>query len=227
MKRILIAALALLLGALPAIAIAQETSAIAQETSAATAPEASAATASDEETYTLLGSSRLEVKTGKAGLLGFVGHDHIIRAGQFEGTVHYRPDSAGATRISIRILTHGLEVLTPPDTAEIRKVTASMREEVLHVDQYPEMTFVSKAITGKNSSYRVTADFTMHGTTREISVPVTVEFIGDTLLATSRFELKQTDFGIQPYKGGPAGTVKVADKVEFRITARALRQPAP
>ncbi len=208
MRRLHIAAAALLLGASTLPLVAQEH------------PPAA-------DTYRLLGDSRLEVKTGKSGLLSFVGHEHIIRASQFEGTVHYRPDSALATRISIRILTHGLEVLTPPDTAEIRKVTASMREEVLHVDQYPEMTFVSTAISAKGRSYQVTADFTMHGTTREITVPVTVEFRGDTLLASSRFELKQTDYGIRPYKGGPAGTVKVADKVEFRIEARALLQPAP
>jgi len=175
-------------------------------------------------TYRLQADSRLEVKTGKSGLLGFVGHDHIIRAGDFEGTVHYRADSAEATTIAIRIHTYGLEVLTPPDTAEIRKVTAAMRDEVLHVEQYPEMTFVSKAIVARDRGYRVTADFTMHGTTREIVVPVTVEFRGDTLVASSKFELKQTDYGIRPYKGGPAGAVKVADKVEFRITARALAE---
>jgi polyisoprenoid-binding protein YceI len=172
--------------------------------------------------YRLLPDSRLEVKTGKSGLLGFVGHDHLIRANAFDGEVRYLADSAEAITITIRIVTDGLEVLTPPDTAETRKVTAAMRTEVLHVADYPEMIFTSKAIAAKDGTYRFTADFTMHGATREITVPVTVEFLGDTLVARSRFDLRQTDFGIKPFRGGPAGAIRVADKVSFRIEARAL-----
>jgi len=36
--------------------------------------------------------------------------------------------------------------------------------------------------------------------------------------------VKQTDFGIRPYRGGPGGTVRVADKVTFDISAVAVRQ---
>jgi len=177
--------------------------------------------------YHLTPDSRLEVKTGKSGLLGFAGHEHVIRANAFEGQVRFRPDSAEATEIEIRIFTDGLEVLTPPDTEEIRKVTASMRDEVLHVDRYPEISFVSRGITTSERGYRVRADLTLHGETREITVPVQVTFQGDTLVATSRFDLKQTDYGIKPFRGGPAGTVRVADKVEFRIEARALPETPP
>ena len=97
-------------------------------------------------TYRLLRESRLEVKTGKAGLLGFAGHEHIIRANAFDGEVRYAPDQPDSTTIRVRILTDSLEVLTPPDTQEIRKVTASMRDEVMHVTQYPEILFVSKSV---------------------------------------------------------------------------------
>ena len=175
-------------------------------------------------TYRLLRESRLEVKTGKAGLLGFAGHEHIIRANAFDGEVRYAPDQPDSTTIRVRILTDSLEVLTPPDTQEIRKVTASMRDEVMHVTQYPEILFVSKSVAPEADGYRVVADLTMHGQTREVQVMVKVDFRGDTLTARSSFTVKQTDFGITPYRGGPAGAVKVADKVEFRIEAVAVRQ---
>lgn len=207
------AALTLVLAGLPAALAAQG------------APDGApvpAAPARAPVTYRLLGDSRLEVKTGKSGLFSFVAHDHIIRANGFEGEVHYRPDSVTATTISIRIHTDSLEVLTPPDTAEIRKVTEAMRDEVMHVARYPEIVFHSTRITGGPADFRVVASFTMHGVTREMTVPVRVEFAGDTLVARSTFDLKQTDYGIKPFKGGPAGVVKVADKVEFRIEARAL-----
>jgi polyisoprenoid-binding protein YceI len=138
--------------------------------------------------------------------------------------VRFAPDDPRATTIRIRILADSLKVLTPPDTAEIRKVTASMRDEVMHVTQYPEISFVSKSVTPVVDGYRVVADLAMHGQTREVQVLVKVEVRGDTLRARSDFALKQTDFGIRPYRGGPAGTVRVADKVEFRIDAVAVRR---
>jgi len=173
--------------------------------------------------YRLLKESLLEVTTGKAGLLGFAGHEHIIRATAFDGEMRFDPRDPHATTIRVRILTDGLRVLTPPDTAEIRKVTASMRDEVLHVSQYPEISFVSKSVTPEADGYRVVAELTMHGQTREVQLVVKTEIRGDTLTARSRFALKQTDFGIRPYRGGPAGTVRVADEVEFRIDAVAVR----
>jgi len=45
----------------------------------------------------------------------------------------------------------------------------------------------------------------------------------DTLEAASTFAVKQTDFGIKPYRGGPGGTVKVADRVTFDIRVVAVR----
>jgi hypothetical protein len=36
--------------------------------------------------------------------------------------------------------------------------------------------------------------------------------------------VNQTDFGIQPYRGGPGGSVRVADKVTFDFDAVAVRR---
>jgi len=164
-------------------------------------------------------ASRLEVTTGKSGLLGFAGHEHTIRARAYSGRVVYRPELIAASRVEITILTDSLEVLTPPDTEEIRKVTASMRTEVLDVAHYPEMRLVSQRIEGTLPHLDLTVALTIKGTTRTVRIPVDVQISADTLRATSTFSVKQTDFGIRPYRGGPGGTVRVADKVTFSITA--------
>jgi hypothetical protein len=54
-------------------------------------------------------------------------------------------------------------------------------------------------------------------------VDVVVHLGVDTLRAAGKFSVKQTDFGIKPYSGGPAGTVKVADRVTFDIDVIAVR----
>ena len=68
----------------------------------------------------------------------------------------------------------------------------------------------------------MTAALTIKGKTREVPLTVELEIGADTLRATSAFSIKQTDFGIRPYRGGPAGTVRVADQVTFSIKAVAV-----
>lgn len=175
--------------------------------------------AGDSVVYSVAPASRLEVTTAKSGLLGFAGHEHTIRARSVSGRIVYRPDALSASLVEITVLTDSLEVLTPPDTEEIRKVTQSMRTEVLDVAHYPEIRLVSHRIEGTPGGGRVTmtAALTIKGQTREIPLTVDLAIGRDTLRATSTFRIKQTDFGIKPFRGGPGGTVRVADQVTFSI----------
>jgi polyisoprenoid-binding protein YceI len=58
---------------------------------------------------------------------------------------------------------------------------------------------------------------TISGQTRDVSVDLATTIEPGTLRAEGQFSVKQTDFGIKPYRGGPGGTVRVADKVDFRL----------
>lgn len=178
----------------------------------------------DSVVYVLSPASSFEVKTGKAGLFGFAGHEHTIRARAVAGLVVYRTDAIAASRVEITVRTDSLEVLTPPDTEEIRKVTAAMRTEVLDVASYPEIRLVSRHIEGNSEHIALTAALTIKGQTREMPISVELQIGPDTLRATSAFALKQSDFGIRPFRGGPARTVRVADRVTFSIRAVAIRQ---
>jgi polyisoprenoid-binding protein YceI len=178
----------------------------------------------DSVVYDLVPAGRFEVLTGKAGLLGFAGHTHVIRANAFSGHIVWYPDRPAASHVSVSVPTELLEVVTPPDTAEIRKVTAAMREDVLDVAHYPEITLVGSAVSRAGDSLRIQAALTIKGKTREIPLMVYVHIGPDTLRASATFTVKQGDFGIRPYRGGPGGTVRVADRVTFTIEAVALRR---
>jgi polyisoprenoid-binding protein YceI len=183
--------------------------------------------APDSAVYAIASTSRFEAKTGKAGFLAFAGHDHLIRARAFSGRVIYRPSSPTESRIEIVVQAESLEVLTPPDTAEIRKVTQVMRTEVLHADRYPTIEFVSTGVSAIAGGVRVQGRLTLAGATRDVSAEVQVEVGQDTLRATGRFAVKQTDFGIRPYRGGPGGTVRVADRVAISFEAIGIRVREP
>jgi polyisoprenoid-binding protein YceI len=177
----------------------------------------------DSVVYVLTPASRFEVKTGKAGLLGFAGHAHVVRARTWSGRIVYYPTRPADSRVDVVVPVDSLEVVTPADTAEIRKVTETMRSEVLHPDQYPLITFVSTTVTPAGDGLQVQGRLTMAGQTRDVTAVVRLQVAGDTLQASGRFSVKQSDFGIKPYRGGPAGTVRVADRVEFNLAAVAIR----
>jgi polyisoprenoid-binding protein YceI len=177
----------------------------------------------DSIVYRVTPESRFEVLTGRAGLLSFAGHEHLIRARRFSGTVVYFPDAPARSRVDIRVLAESLEVLTPPDTAEIRKVTRTMRTEVLRVAEHPEIRLQSTAVRMTPAGVELLAALTLVGATRSVPVTLSLQRSADTLRAAGRFSVKQTEFGIRPYAGGPGGSVKVADRLDFTIDVTAVR----
>lgn len=179
----------------------------------------------DSVVYVLSPATQLDVQTGKSGLLGFAGHKHLIRARAFTGRVVYHRAAPAQSRVEIVILTDSLQVLTPPDTEEIRKVTADMRSKVLDVANYPEIRLASRSVTWSEGKVHLVAALTIRDQTREVPLDAEVKIDADTLRATTTFIVKQTDFGIRPFRGGPAGTVRVADKVTFVIRLVAVPQP--
>ena len=179
--------------------------------------------AGDSVVYLLSPTSRFDVKTGKAGLFGFAGHAHVIRARALSGRVVYYPSAPASSHVEIMAPADSLEVITPPDTEEIRKVTAAMRTDVLLVDKYHDITFASKTVTPTDSGFHIEAELTLRDQTRDVPVDVKVAMGPDTLRGTATFSVKQTEFGIKPFRGGPGGTVRVADRVTFDIEAVAVR----
>jgi polyisoprenoid-binding protein YceI len=174
--------------------------------------------------YTVLPASRVDIHTGKAGLLGFAGHEHLIRAAAVRGRVVYFPAHPDSSRVEITIPTDSLVVLSPSDTVEVRKVTAAMRTDVLAVEHFPEIRLASTAVTSGNAVFRVAATLTLHGVSKPITVDVHTSIGADTVRAAGTFTVLQTAFGIRPYRGGPGGTVRVADQIALEFAIVAVRR---
>ncbi len=182
-------------------------------------PEPSA----DSVIYRLTSASRLQIKTGKAGVFGFVGHNHLIESHAVHGEVVYYPGEPERSRLEITVDADSLQVLTPPDTEEMRKVGETMRTEVLRTADYPVIRLVSREVRPKEGGFHVVGAMTLVGQTRTVPLDVVTRITGDTLEAGSTFSVKQTDFGITPFRGGPGGAVKVADRVDIDFQAVGVR----
>ena len=182
-------------------------------------PEPSA----DSVVYRLTSGSRLRVKTGKAGVFGFAGHNHLIESDAVHGDVVYYPREPERSHLEITVDADSLVVLTPPDTEETRKVGETMRAEVLRTADYPVIRLVSREVQPKEGGFHLVGAMTLVGQTRTIPLDVVTRIAGDTLEAGSSFSIKQSDFGITPFRGGPGGTVKVADRVVIDFKAVGVR----
>jgi polyisoprenoid-binding protein YceI len=111
----------------------------------------------------------------------------------------------------------------PPD--DVPKVTQAMlSDQVLDVKNFPSIAFVSTVVSGRGSASAldllITGNLTIRGTTKPVRAAASARIDGDTLTATGKFTIKQTDFGIKPISVG--GVVKVKDdlNINFTIVAR-------
>jgi hypothetical protein len=85
------------------------------------------------------------------------------------------------------------------------------------------MVFAAESLRATDGKMNMQLAVTMEGTTRKVPVTADVTIGADTIRALGTFTAKQTDFGIEPYRGGPGGTIKVADKVTFCFDLVAVR----
>ena len=96
---------------------------------------------------------------------------------------------------------------------------------VLDVARFPEIRFESRTVGGRQQAdgswaLEVAGDLKLRSVARPLTLPLRAEISGDSLVASGRVTLKQTDFGIQPVSVGGVVNVKNELLVEYRIVAR-------
>jgi polyisoprenoid-binding protein YceI len=174
------------------------------------------------ESYRILPeASLLQVHTYKGGLLGTFGHEHDIRAHAFSGTVIYHPRDASASHVAVTVRTDSLFVVPANDSSDIPDITRAMREEILHVDSFPEITFTSTAVEFRDDTVHLRGDVTMVGQTQSVEMDLVLQLAPPILHVQGEFTVKQTDFGIRPYSTA-LGTVKVKNEITFVLDIRAI-----
>ena len=100
------------------------------------------------------------------------------------------------------------------------------------VAKYPTITFQSKRVEKKGDQTILVGDYTMHGVTKEMALPVKVtgpvkDPWGNTRLGLeARTRLSRKDYGMTYNQVLEAGGVVVADEVELEINAEAVKAAA-
>jgi polyisoprenoid-binding protein YceI len=191
---------------------------------AAALPAAPAAAAD----YTIdTARSTLLVRVWKEGPASALAHDHVARATKLSGVVRWDPAKPNAGSVDVQVETAGLVMDEPnmrrrlelPPLPEVnrREIQKTMRgPKQLDVANFPTITFRSqRADSVGEGKLRITGAFTLHGQTREVTFPATIERRGEYLHATGSFRFRQSDYGITPYSF--RGAVSNQDEVELQV----------
>lgn len=178
--------------------------------------------------------SRIYVFVGKTGL----GHDHGIVGRLASGRVILdAPQNAGQLVFDMQSLLadtpearKALGLAGETDASTRKQTTANMLgPDVLDVAHHPTATFdiesalrPRRPVNGAKPTVDLVGTFTLHGVARKVVIPAEVGAAGRVLRLVGSFRIKQTDFGIKPYKKF-GGVVGVTDELvihgDIRIAA--------
>lgn len=181
-------------------------------------------------TFVVDGSvSAVTAHLGKTGLFQVAGHEHTIVARDIQGEIALDERELSRSSVDLVVSARSLEVSEKGEPeGDAPKVREAMRGPgALDVARFGTVHFASASVSGKQTGpgafdLTVSGEFSLHGVTQSIAVPVHVEVAGSTLTASGKFPIRQTDYGIEPTTAA-GGLVKVENEVtlSFRISARA------
>jgi polyisoprenoid-binding protein YceI len=166
--------------------------------------------------------SRFNARAFSGGLLWFKGHDHFIAVREFTGEAQITPHSITPASLQITAKAASMvetrDVFTEPQKQIINR---ELREIVLLPEQYPDIIFRSTNITGKEMGsniydLKIVGALTLHGVTRQISIPAKVTISGNDLRAQGEFSINRSDFKVKA-TSAMHGMIRVRDKVKFEF----------
>jgi polyisoprenoid-binding protein YceI len=143
----------------------------------------------------------------------------------FDGVIVLDRQNPAASKVDLTIQAASIDTASENRDKDLRSAN------FFDVEKYPTITFKSTKVTPKGSDYDVTGDFTMHGVTKTITVPVrSGGFVktgqGEKAgFETLTFTIARKDYGITWNRTLDAGAVMLGDDVEVNVQVEANKKP--
>ena len=187
--------------------------------------------ASAQDVYTIdRGQTLITVVVHKSGSLAPLGHDHVVASHHVSGYAslsgkradfHFRLDQLTVDEPDLRKKA-GFDIQPSPEAVEGTRT--NMLTRVLDAEHFPEVLL---HVEQAGATMRLSV--TLHGVTRTMDVPTTLNVNGDKLTASGKLALRQTDFGVVPMSV-LGGAIAVQDQLDLEFSISARRSgagPAP
>jgi polyisoprenoid-binding protein YceI len=136
----------------------------------------------------------------------------------FSGQIDYAGNVENS-RVSVTIKAESLTTDTPDLTKHLKT------PDFFDVAKFPDATFVSTSIKAggdKGASHTVTGNLKLHGVTKSITFPATINVAPDVATVESSFAINRKDFGIN-YAGAADNLIR--DDVLLTLHIRANKAP--
>jgi polyisoprenoid-binding protein YceI len=167
------------------------------------------------------GHSEVGFQIGHLGLSKMRG-----RFKDFDGTIRVDPAKPTASSVEFTVKTASIDTDNEKRDQDLRT-----GEGLLEVEKYPTLTFKSSKVVPKSKDhYDVTGTLTLHGVSKEVTMPVAVIGPIKDPWGNQRvsFEINTTlnrkDYGISYHKVLDTGGLVVGDDVSISITLEAVKQ---
>lgn len=163
--------------------------------------------------------SRFTVRAFAGGFLSAFAHDHTIAIRDFAGHADFTYGTVEPASLEMTIKAASLEITDKVSTSDRQKIEGTMRDEVLEIAKYPDISFKSTSVSASKTGEgqyqaRIAGELTLHGVTRPVAMTAQLEFGDKTLRAKGGFAIKQSNFSIKPVSVA-GGTIKVKDELKF------------
>lgn len=157
----------------------------------------------------------IEPSTSKIGFEGSkVTGSHVGGFNAFDGSITLNGDSPETAELSVTIDTNSI-------WSDNGQLTGHLKSpDFFDVAQYPEASFVLTDLAATDAGYDLTGDLTLHGVTKRITFPATIEIAEGRVSAKSEFAIDRFDFGIE-YKGKADDLIRKEVVIRLEIEAAA------
>lgn len=169
-----------------------------------------------------------EVRRG--GTLARFGHDHVVAARRLQG---YALPAQGRADLALRVdeltvdeaeLRAAAGFDTRPSAEDIAATRDNMLGRVLDAAAQPHLSVAVQGLAAADTAGAavLAVHVTLNGVGRALSVPAQIEQDDRRLRVQGRFELRQRDFGIEPF-AVLGGALQVQDALALRFDIEARR----
>ncbi len=146
------------------------------------------------------------------------------RFGDFSGVIRMDAAKPEASSVEFTIKVASIDTNEPKRDAHLKS------PDFFDAEKFPEIRFVSRKVAPKSeTAYEVTGDLTMHGVTKEVTLPVTFNGLTKDVWGGERagFEtsitLNRKDYGINWNKTLDEGGLMLGDDVAVSINLETVK----
>ena len=185
--------------------------------------------------YVISEESEIRILVYRAGLLGGLGHNHIVSTNSISGEIDFG-EAPDMSSFEFRFAVTSLVVDDPalrdaegddfPGRISEKDVRGTRKNmlgrKLLDAERFSDIAVSSVSVEGDYPHLELVADVTVRGNTNRLQFPATIDFDDERMIVTGEKRVTHKELGLKPFKAG-LGTLRVAKEMLMRYRFVAAR----